>query len=254
MAQENTERIVARWLVAHHAAMLRLAGLFADAVHAREDIVSRARMVALGRYAEVVDVTNSLGWVLAITKSVGLQVVRKRDRRAELRRAGSLEGSGLLQLPDEDVSREWWLAQLPDRRREKVLEIARGLSGALRELVYRTLIDGWGDREIANHHGITASAVRRRRKRAVEAILERLPPPPLPGMIPWSSPACVCSRPTKRGAGVHRKAPGDGRDAIDLVWPLGSRFEKGIPARERQRRSGPPKPTMSRIGDLAASH
>ena len=195
-----------------------MARSFADAVHGCEDIVSRARAVALERHAEVVDVTDSLGWVLAITRSVGLQVVRKRDRRAELRRAGSLEGSGLLQSPDEDVSREWWLAQLPDRRRERVLEIARGLSDALRELVYRTLIDGWDDREIANHHGITASAVRRRRKRAVEAILERLPPP-LPGMIPWSSPSCVCSRATKRGAGVHRRAPGDGRDAIDSVWP-----------------------------------
>ena len=151
---------------------------FADAVHGREDIVSRARAVALERHAEVVDVTDSLGWVLAITRSVGLQVVRKRDRRAELRRAGSLKGSGLFQSPDKDVSREWWLAQLPDRRREKVLEIARVLSGALRELVYHTLIDGWDDREIANHHGITESAVRRRRKRAVEAILEKLRPPP----------------------------------------------------------------------------
>ncbi len=244
MAQENTERILAGWLVAHHAAMLRLAGLFADAVHAPEDIVSRARTVALDRHAEVVGVDSPLGWLLAITKSVGLQVVRKRDRRAGLRAAGSLEGSGLYQSPDEDVSREWWLARLPDPRREQVLEIARGLSGALRELVYRTLIDGWDDREIANHHGITESAVRRRRKRAVEAILEKLPPPPprLPGMIPRNSPACVCSRATKRCAGVNRKAPGDGRDAIGSVWlgRLAAASRRGFrPGRANGGRDGP---------------
>ena len=100
---------------------------------------------------------------------LGLQIVRKRNRRAALRRAGVAGGLRL--------------ARLPDRRRKQVLEIARGLSGALRELVYLTLIDAWDDGKIASHYGITASAVRRRRKPAVKAIFDRLPPhsPRAPG-------------------------------------------------------------------------
>lgn len=175
---EDTREIVARWVAEHHGAMVRLAGSFADAVHGREDIVSRARAVALERHVDARDVTDPLGWMLAITKSVGLQVVRKRDRRAELRRVGSLEGSGLSKSSDEDVFRKWLVAQVTDNRREQVLEIARGLPRALRQLVHHMLIDGWADDEIADHHGITRSAVRRRRKRAVDAILGKLSPPP----------------------------------------------------------------------------
>lgn len=183
---EDTREIVARWVAEHHGAMLRLAGSFADAVHGREDIVSRARAVALERHMDVRDVADPLGWVLAITKSVGLQVVRKRDRRVELRRVGSLEGWGLFKSADEDVFRKW-LAQVSDKRREQVLEIARGLPRALRQLVHHMLIDEWDDDEIADHYGITRSAVRRRRKRAVEAISGRLSPPPrTPEVIPSS--------------------------------------------------------------------
>lgn len=56
------------------------------------------------------------------------------------------------------------------------------------------------------------------------------------------------------GCGSSPNGAGGWRDVIGSVWPLGSRFEKGIPARARQRRSERSKPTTSRIGDLAASH
>ena len=169
--RENRE-LVARWLMAHHAAMLRLAGSFADSVHAPEDIVAQARVVALERHMEAGDVVSPRGWVLAITKSVGLQTVRKRDRRSELRGATLPDDSGLLGSGDEDVFRQW-----PDECREQVLEIARGLPDALRELVGDVLIDGLDDGEIAKRRGITRSAVRHRRKRAIEAIQRRLRPP-----------------------------------------------------------------------------
>lgn len=254
--KQNPKQIVARWLVAHHAAMLRLAGSFADEVHGPEDIVSRARVVVLGRHAEVADVKSPLRWLLAITRSVGLQVVRNRDRRAELRRAGSLEGSGLFQPPDEDVAREWGMAhQFPDQRRDQVLEIARGLSGALRELVNRTLIDGWNDEEIANHHRITRSAVRRRRKRAVEAILAKLPPP-LPGMMPQSSPGMrlFAGDETRGGNSTKDAWMSPGRESIRLCRARQPLRQGGFSGRARQWRPSLSKPTMSRIGDLAASH
>jgi len=102
---EDTREIVARWLVEQHAAMLRSARSFADACHAPEDIVSQARVVALDRHAEAAHVTSPIGWLLTITCSVGLQVVRKRNRRTHLRGSGPLRDSGFFQSPDEGVFR-----------------------------------------------------------------------------------------------------------------------------------------------------
>lgn len=162
---QESRALVARWLVAHHAAMLRLASSFADSMHAPEDIVAQARLVALERHMEAGDVASPRGWVLAITKSVGIQVVRKRDRRSELRGAALPDDADLLGSGDEDVFQQW-----PDENRERVLEIARGLPDALREMVDDVLIDGLDDDEIAKRRRITRSAVRHRRKRAIEAI------------------------------------------------------------------------------------
>ena len=172
----DNRELVAGWLVEHHAAMLRVAASFADSVHGPEDIVSRACVVALERHWEAEDVTRPRGWVLAITKSVALQLVRKRDRRSELRGAATLADSGLLESGDGDVFREWQSSRAPDERRERALEIARSLPHALRTLVDHVLIDGLDDREIAQACGITGAAVRQRRKRAVEAIRRRLSP------------------------------------------------------------------------------
>ena len=171
LPEENRE-LVARWLAAHHTAMLRVARSFADSVDAPEDIVAQARVMALERHMEAGDVANPRGWVLAITKSVGLQIVRKRDRRSALRGAAQPNESGLLGPGDEDVFQEW-----PEEWREQVLEIAQDLPDAIRELVDDVLIDGLDDDEIAKRRGITRSAVRHRRKRAIEAIQRRLPAP-----------------------------------------------------------------------------
>ena len=169
---QGSRALVARWLVVHHAAMLRSASSFADSVHAPEDIVARARFVALERHMEAGDVDSPRGWVLAITKSVGLQVVRKRDRRSELRGAALPDDADRLGSGDEDVFQQW-----PDENRDQVLEIAQDLPDAIRELVDDVLIDGLDDDEIAKRHGITRSAVRQRRRRAIEAIQRRLPAP-----------------------------------------------------------------------------
>ena len=74
MTHPDTRKLVAQWLTDHRPAMVSLAGRFADAVHAPEDIVSQAGVVALGRHEEATAVEHPLGWLLTITKSVGLQV------------------------------------------------------------------------------------------------------------------------------------------------------------------------------------
>ena len=90
---QNSEALLVRLLLEHHAAMQRLASSFADSVSGPEDIVSQARLVALSRHEDVADVTNPLGWLLTITRSVGLSIVRKRNRRSELRGAWLLDDS-----------------------------------------------------------------------------------------------------------------------------------------------------------------
>ncbi len=176
----DTKQLVAQWLVEHHAAMLSLADRFADAVHGSEDIVSQARVVALQRHAQATGVKSPLGWLLVITRSVGLQIARKRNRRAELRRAGPWEGSGLLKSSDEAVAQDWQAARLADERREQVLDIAHCLAPALRQLVHHALLDDSDDYRIANQCGISIAAVRQRRKRTINAIREALrsPAPP----------------------------------------------------------------------------
>ena len=176
LSPENTRKRVARWTVECRPAMLGVAMPFADATHGPEDIVAKACMVALRPHAEAADVVNPRGRMLAITKSVALQIVRKQTRRAKLRRVACRCDSSLFEFSEQDIHRGWLLAKLRDGRREQVLEIARGLSRALRQVVHNILVDGWDDDEIARHHGITRSAVRRRRIRAVEAILGVLPP------------------------------------------------------------------------------
>ena len=181
MTHPDTRKLVAQWLVEHHAAMLLLARRFADALHGPEDIVSQAGVVALERREQATEVESPLGWLLTITKSVGLQVVRKRNRRAALRGSAPREDSGLLDSSHEAVVQNWSSAEPADERCDRVLEIARGLPPALRQLVHHVLLDGWNDDEIADFYGITPAAVRQRRKRAILAIQRALdtPPPPV---------------------------------------------------------------------------
>ena len=184
---EDTKKRVASWTEEYHEAMLAVAMPFADATHGPEDIVSIACVEALGRHAEADDVVSPRRWMVVITRSVALQVVRKRTRRAELRKLACPSDSSLFEFSDQEVHREWQLAQGRDGQRDQVLEIAQGLSRALRQVVRHILVDGWGDHEIASRYGIKQSAVRQRRKRAIKAILGKLPPPPRCGEMMTAS-------------------------------------------------------------------
>ena len=151
--------------------MLRVAKSFADAAHDAEDLVQDSALKALARHEEAVKVTSPSGWLTTITRSTGLQLVRKQKRR-----------NGL----DSTVLREFldWFGQIDvglgsaatseGKRRDVVLEAANCLSPALRDVVWCTLIDDMEDDEMAKHLGIADSNVRVRRYRAIRAIREIL--------------------------------------------------------------------------------
>ena len=167
--QVDTRQLVAEWLVRYRREMLSVARSFRGAAHDAEDIVQEAAVVVLKRHREAAGVTRPGGWIRIITRTTGLQIARKRGRRAALRRARGLYGAGV-GYSDGDEVETWLRGRAEMESRDFVLEMARHLPSALGELVHCMLVDGMSDDEIARRLGISRTAVRIRRSRAVRAI------------------------------------------------------------------------------------
>ena len=176
----DTEKLVAGWLVEYRRDMQAAARSFANVVHGTQDIVQKAAVVALKRHREAANVARPRAWLRRMTRNIGLQIVRKRSRRVELRDARWRQDPDLFKQSGENEVEVWLGGSSPDELRELVLDAARQLPEALRELVELTLIDGLTDEQIAERCGIVVTTVRGRRLRAVRAIREaiKLRPPP----------------------------------------------------------------------------
>ena len=171
----DTRRLVAEWLVRYRREMLSVARSFSSAVHGAEDIVQEAALVVLKRHREAAGVTRPAGWLRKITRTTGLQIARKRGRRAALRRARGPNGAGAVGCSDKDEVATWFRGRAETESRDFVLVMARHLSSALAEIV-RCMLNGMSDDEIARRLGISRTAVRLRRSRAVRAIRRMRPP------------------------------------------------------------------------------
>lgn len=170
----DTGKLVAGWLVEYRTDMEVAARPFADALHSTQDIVQKAAVVALARHREAASVARPRAWLRKMTTNIGLQIVRKRSRRAELRDALWRQDPEFLKLFGDNDVEIWLRGSSQVEPRDFVLDAARQLPKALRELVELTLIDGLTDKEIAEHCGIAVTTVRGRRLRAVRAIREAL--------------------------------------------------------------------------------
>ncbi|MYC00224.1 MAG: RNA polymerase sigma factor, partial [Gemmatimonadetes bacterium] len=176
--ERDTGKPVAGWLVENRTDMEVAARPFADALHSTQDVVQKAALVALARHREAATVTRPRAWLRRMTRNIGLQIVRKRSRRAELRDARWRQSPELFKLFGDNDVEVWLRGSSQVEPRELVLDAARQLPKALRELVELTLIDGLTDEEIAEHCGIAVTTVRGRRLRAIRAIREAISPGP----------------------------------------------------------------------------
>lgn len=168
----DTGKLVAGWLVKYRTDMQVAARPFADGLHSTQDIVQEAAVVALARHCEAATVARPRAWLRRMTRHIGLQIVRKRSRRAELRDARWRQDPELFKLFGDNDVEVWPRGSSLVESRELVLDVARQLPKALRELVELTLIDGLTDEEIAEQCGIAVTTVRGRRLRAVRALRE----------------------------------------------------------------------------------
>ena len=174
--QTDSRERIDRWVEAYRGDMLKVARSFRDAVHGAEDIVQQAALTALKAGGADSDVESPRAWLMRLTRTTGLQVVRKRNRRSKLRGANP----AVFSPPGTGEAEVYLREQAAGPRCDFVLDVARRLPPACREVVELMLIDEMDDHEIAGHCGIKRTTVRSRRARAAQMIRERCSPPDAP--------------------------------------------------------------------------
>lgn len=112
----------------HNPVLIRVAKSFAGPSVEAEDIVQEALIVAHNSFGELRNTGNPLPWLKKIVRNTGLEVSRKRKRRAEARRkwAAKAEPTQIGQrcsIPAELVKIALWRAvkALPELQRTVVL-------------------------------------------------------------------------------------------------------------------------------------
>ena len=74
---------VEQWISEHRSAMLAMARRFEGGMTRADDIVQEALTIAWRRRCKTGPVDSIKGWLLTITRYVGLRAVTKRKRRAD---------------------------------------------------------------------------------------------------------------------------------------------------------------------------
>lgn len=112
----------------HNPVLIRVAQSFAGPSVEAEDIVQEALIVAHNSFGELQNTDNPLPWLKKIVRNTGLEVSRKRKRRAEARKkwaakAGPTQIGERCSIPKELLKIALWrtVEALPELQRTVVL-------------------------------------------------------------------------------------------------------------------------------------
>ena len=166
--QDERWELMAKWLVVHRQAMLKLAKSHVTCPMAAEDIVQDATIVALRRGGSLKNWASVRSWLLRITASVARRSIAKRARRRNLRAKHFAAA-----VPPVDPLAP---SSEPDRRIGMVMDALESLP-ELQQRTMRCLLDGLSYKETAAKLDKTVGAVRMLRQRAVGNLQKALRPP-----------------------------------------------------------------------------
>ena len=146
-----------RWL----ATVLRARGV---EVHAVEEILQEVGTSAIAAAERLRDPENVAPWLYRIAVTAALQHRRRMGRRRKL------INNFAEQQVDDTTSRErdpliWLLAE---EQREMIRDAVEQLPGRDKELMLLKYTEGWSYRQLAEHLGLSESAVEARLHRARE--------------------------------------------------------------------------------------
>lgn len=136
---QDGDGLAARWMARHWAAMVEAARRYAGGCPmTAEDIAQEALWAAFERRDRLVDPAGERAWLLAFVRNKGREAVRQRRRGGD-------------RLPDEylDAAVAPSTLDIPDLRRDRVLEVLPRLPDTER-IIVRRILDGWVSEAIAS--------------------------------------------------------------------------------------------------------
>ena len=161
-AYELTVELLTRLVVEQRDVMLRIARMYPGRAVTAEDIVQEACAVVCKNPHRLKEVESPGAWLVGVTRNLGRQAARKRNRRERL----------LRDHRHQLVGTEEPEPQTADRRVEGVLRAAKRLPERLRLALQYTFFNGMSDHEIATTLGVAEATVRSYRFRAIRRLRE----------------------------------------------------------------------------------
>lgn len=161
---ELTVELLTRLVMEQRDVMLKVARRYSGRTVTAEDIVQEAFVVVCKNPHRLKEVESSGAWLVGVTRNLGRQAVRKRNRRGKLLRdhCNQLVGT-------EDPE-----PQIADRRVEEVLRAAKRLPERQRLTLQYMLVKGISDDEIATALGVAEATVRSYRFRAIRELRQMM--------------------------------------------------------------------------------